>query len=73
MSYWKRKRALEEARESDIERARAEMVEALHTHAEVLAKGPQIASLSSYLAERRQQNHFGDSLEIAFTPRRRHV
>lgn len=73
MNYWKRKRALEEARETDIEHARAELVQAQEQRADVLAQGPQIAALSSYLADRRQQNHFGDSLELAFTPRRRHV
>lgn len=32
-----------------------------------------IAALSSYLAERRQENHFGEALNITFTPRNRHA
>ena len=73
MSYWKRKRAEDEAREKDIERARAELAQAQEAHQEVLDRGAVIADLASYLAERRTQNHFGDALTEAFTPRRRHA
>lgn len=33
----------------------------------------EIYDLTSYLSKRREQNHFGDSLTISFTPRRRHA
>lgn len=32
-----------------------------------------INDLTAYLAERREQNHFGDAIDISFTPRSRHA
>lgn len=73
MGYWKRKRIEAEVREQDIERARAELVGAKKEGKRVRRQAPQIASMSAYLAQRREQNHFGDALAVSFQPRRNHA
>lgn len=73
MGYWKRKRLQAEQRETDIENARAELVLAKDDQRQVIAQAPLVASLSLYLAERRELNHFGDALSASFTPRRNHA
>jgi hypothetical protein len=36
----------------------------------VNARAPRVAAMTAYLAERREQNHFGESIQITFVPRR---
>lgn len=50
--------ALKQQREAEAELAR------------VTNRNRRIDRLAEYLAERRAQNHFGDSVQITFTPRR---
>lgn len=73
MGYWKRKRIEAEEREQDIERARAELVGAKNESKRVRRQAPQIASMSAFLAQRREQNHFGDALAVSFQPRRKNA
>ena len=40
---------------------------------EVQSQEAEIQRVTSYLAARRQQNHFGGTLTISFTPRRGNV
>ena len=70
MGFWKRQRVVDEAREADIEQARAELVHAKAQHAKVVSQAEEVSSVASYLAERRELNHFGESLAISFLPRR---
>lgn len=74
MGIWKVRRVREEAREESIERARAEFVSSQVEHQKVLDQAPLVAQWASYLAERRELNHFGEALATSgFEPRRRHV
>lgn len=37
------------------------------------SRSNEVNDLAQYLATRREQNHFGDAIDISFTPRRRHA
>ncbi|WP_382307263.1 hypothetical protein [Herbiconiux sp. UC225_62] len=39
----------------------------------VRAQDPYVSRLSSRLVERRALNHFGDDIQVTFTPRGRHA
>lgn len=73
MGYWKRKQERDEVREADIELARRELAKAQSDQQDVVSRAPIVASLSAYLAERRELNHFGEALSDSITPRRRHA
>lgn len=36
---------------------------------QVQQRGPQVAQMAAFLAERRRANHFGESIQITFTRR----
>ena len=74
MRYWKHTRERDEACEQDIERARSELASSILEGQEVRSRSLAIANMSSYLAERRERNHFGEALtNIALTPRKRNA
>lgn len=73
MGFWKRQREAAEERERDIEKARAELVVATQERRSVQGRSSLVYGLAGRLAERRELNHFGDSLSISFTPRRNHA
>lgn len=54
----------------DLAEARAMREEAREEKNEAITKGFAITQLTSWLIERRKQNHFGDQLQISFIPRR---
>ena len=64
---WWRKREVPEP--SDVAEARAQRTEALAALEAAQAQGPIVARLTAKLIERRDQNHFGDALQITFTAR----
>jgi len=53
----------------DIHEAQTMRAKATADLREVENQGPAIARLTSYLSERRQLNHFGESIQITFTRR----
>jgi len=53
--------ALAELRKSEQQRAQAE------------ARAPFVERVSAWLEHRNEENHFGESVDISFTPRRRHA
>lgn len=73
MGLWKRRREDATVRDIDTEKAREELVRAREETIEVIGRSTEIRDLTDYLAARRQQNHFGDALDISFKPRRRHA
>jgi len=73
MGLWKRRREDATVRDIDTEKAREELVRAREETIEVIGRSTEIRDLTDYLATRRQQNHFGDALDISFKPRRRHA
>lgn len=69
MSFWKKiqprrgeptPEALEELKRSQQQLARAE------------SRDDYVQRISAWLEARNSQNHFGDAVDITFTPRRRH-
>ena len=54
---------------SDVAQARAMKAEASQHLAEARTRAPVVASLAAQLIERRAFNHFGDDIQITFTPR----
>lgn len=69
MTYWAKRRLRDAERESEIEQARAELVASKALAREVQSRTPMINNLVSYLAEQRENNHFGDALDEAFRRR----
>lgn len=63
MAWWKRPKL-----EPDTE-AIAARVAAEQELAQVRAQGRYVQRLSAALIERRQLNHFGDEIQITFTPK----
>lgn len=55
---------------TDVAEAREMRAEASAKHREAVLRGFEVSQLTSYLAERRALNHFGDSIQISFTRRR---
>lgn len=53
----------------DVSEARAQRVEATAALNAVQGRAPAVSTLTARLIERRAQNHFGDALQITFTPR----
>lgn len=53
----------------DIHEAVSMRVRASEDLREVESQGPAITRLATYLSERRQMNHFGESIQITFTRR----
>lgn len=53
----------------DIAEARQARQLAEHQLHTISGRGPEISEISAYLAKRRAQNHFGDSIQITFTRR----
>jgi len=54
---------------ADVHEARALKDEASRHLAEARAQAPAVARLAERLMERRAFNHFGDEIQITFTPR----
>lgn len=73
MGFWKRQREDAALRDMDIEQAREELESAREEKIDVVGRSTEIRDLTEYLAKRREQNHFGDALDISFKPRRRHA
>lgn len=61
--WWNRKPHVEDAEASQ---ARANAAQELE---QVKAQGAYVNRLTTALIERRKVNHFGDDLQITFTPR----
>lgn len=53
----------------DIHEAKSMRARASEDLLEAQSQGVAITRLSSYLSERRQLNHFGESIQITFTRR----
>lgn len=53
----------------DIHEAKSMSAKASEDLRELENQGPAITRLTSYLSERRQLNHFGESIQITFTRR----
>lgn len=58
---------------ADLDEARKIRDEAQADLAEVHAQAPYVARLTTRLVERRALNHFGDDLQISFTPKDKHA
>jgi len=54
----------------DVGQAQERGAHAEAAMAEVERRTGAVVQMGSYLADRRQQNHFGESIQITFTPRR---
>lgn len=67
--FWKNLTGRTEVNPLAVER----LVESQKQLEDVDNRSSEILILTAYLARRREQNHFGDSLTLSFTPRRRHV
>lgn len=63
---WPRKKALPT---TDIGQAQEMREEASAELAELRRQAPHVERLSKRLIERRKQNHFGDEIQLTFTPR----
>ena len=63
---WWRKRPTVQ---TDVQEAWELKREASRHLAEAKAQAPSVASLAARLMERRALNHFGDEIQITFTPR----
>lgn len=63
---WPRKKPLPA---SDIHEAKSLRQEASAELAELREQAPQVERLTRRLVARRKQNHFGDEIQITFTPR----
>jgi len=53
----------------DVHEAQSMRAKASEDLRELENQGPAITRLASYLSERRQLNHFGESIQITFTRR----
>lgn len=57
----------------DIEEARALRDDANTDLITLKRQAPYVARMTARLIARREQNHFGDSIQITFSPRGSHV
>lgn len=55
---------------TDVAEARELRAEAKQEHREAIITGFTVSQITSYIAERKALNHFGDDLSISFKPRR---
>lgn len=53
----------------DLAEARAQRARAEQELESVNERAPRVAAMTTYLAERRAANHFGESIQITFTRR----
>lgn len=66
---WKRKKLDPVPVPDDLHEAISMRAQASEELRELENQAPAVQRLSSYLSERRQLNHFGDSIQITFTRR----
>ena len=64
--WWHKREPVEPA---DMQEARQMRREATEDLVELKRQGHYVARLSTRLIERRALNHFGDDIQITFTPR----
>jgi hypothetical protein len=64
--WWSRRHPPEPA---DLQQARTLRAEAQEELAVAKRQAPYVARLTARLIERRALNHFGDDIQITFTPR----
>ncbi len=68
MGFWKRRPTVEPLTpDPDLERSKQRADSAYNA---AMRRGEVVEKMTKTLAERREQNHFGESIDISFTPRR---
>ncbi len=68
MGFWKRRPTVEPLTpDPDLERSKQRADIAYNA---AVRRGEVVEQMTSTLADRRKKNHFGDSIDISFTPRR---
>lgn len=70
MSLWKKLQPRQGEPSPD---ALAELKKSEDQLAQAEARDPLVDRISTWLEHRNEENHFGDAVDISFTPRRRHA
>ena len=70
MSLWKK---LQPRKGEPSPEALAELKKSQQQLAQAEARAPRVDRVSAWLGHRNDENHFGESVDISFTPRKRHA
>lgn len=70
MSIWKK---LQPRQGEPSPEAIVELKKSEQQLAQAQERAPFVHSVSTWLNHRNEENHFGDAVDISFTPRRRHA
>ena len=70
MSLWKK---LQPRKGEPSPEALAELKKSQQQLAQAEARAPLVDRVSAWLDHRNDENHFGESVDISFTPRKRHA